>query len=192
MYNQVEDSGKRQEFNTGSVRDTREGKGRYDLLPPEAIYRLAVHFANGAVKYGDRNWEKGQPLSRYLDSALRHLFKYLGGSRVEDHLAAAAWNALCCIQTEHWINEGKLPKELDDVNNPSVIVMDEWGPDFHNITVQSKAGPIRMETEPDVAALWSEEVRRMRESRLVMPDYLGPPSFKPRTLWQRFLGRIGL
>ena len=148
-FNQVEDSGKRQKFNTGSVRDTREGKGRYDLLPPEAIYRLAVHFANGAVKYGDRNWEKGQPLSRYLDSALRHLFKYLGGSRVEDHLAAAAWNALCCIQTEHWVNTGKLPKELDDMNNPSVIVMDEWGPGFHNITVKPARTPKEREEARD-------------------------------------------
>ncbi len=182
MYNQVEDSGKRQEFNTGSVRDTREGKGRYDLLPPEAIYRLAVHFANGAVKYGDRNWEKGQPLSRYLDSAMRHLFKYLEGSRVEDHLAAAAWNALCCIQTEHWVSTGKLSKELDDMNNPSVIVMDEWGPDFHNITVtpvQSKAGPIRMAVGSGGYYKWIES------SWVCVPE-------KPRSLWQRFLARIGL
>ena len=166
-FDHVEDSGKRQEFNTGSVRDTREGKGRYDLLPPEAIYRLAVHFANGAVKYGDRNWEKGQPLSRYLDSAIRHLFKYLSGSRAEDHLAAAAWNALCCIQTEHWINEGKLPKELDDMNNPSVIVMDEWGPAFHKITVT----PVPID---------------IGKARKLMG--IG----KPRTLWQRFLARVGM
>ncbi len=196
MYNHVEDSGKRQEFNTGSVRDTREGKGRYDLLPPEAIYRLAVHFANGAVKYGDRNWEKGQPLSRYLDSAIRHLFKYLGGSRVEDHLAAAAWNALCCIQTEHWINEGKLPKELDDMNNPSVIVTDEWGPGFHNITVtpvQSKAGPIRMAQDtPGVTLYLKGEPIFMAgwEMQPWMIPFLKPP--KPRSPWQRFLGRIGL
>lgn len=64
MFNEVKDSGKRQEFQTGSIRDTREGKGRYDLLPPHAIFRLAKHFENGAKKYGDRNWEKGQPLSR--------------------------------------------------------------------------------------------------------------------------------
>lgn len=111
----IVDSGKRQEFNTGSVRDTREGKGRFDLLPPYAITRLAQHFENGAVKYGDRNWEKGQPLSRYLDSALRHLFKYLGGSREEDHLAAVAWNALAFIETEYRIGQDRLPKELDDL-----------------------------------------------------------------------------
>ncbi len=178
-FTKVESTGRPNEkFPTGSVRDSREGRGRYDLLPPEAIYRLAVHFANGAVKYGDRNWEKGQPLSRYLDSAIRHLFKYLSGSRVEDHLAAAAWNALCCIQTEHWINEGKLPKELDDMNNPSVIVMDEYGPNFHNITVKSKAGPIRMAADESYYK-WIES------SWVCVPE-------KPRTLWQRFLARIGL
>jgi len=114
-FTEVKDSGKRQEFETGSVRDTAEGKGRYDLLPPYAIHRLAQHFENGAKVYGDRNWEKGQPLCRYIGSALRHLFRYLGGSREEDHLAAVAWNALAFIETEYRINEGQLPKELDDM-----------------------------------------------------------------------------
>ncbi len=64
-----------------------------------------------------------------------------------------------------------------------------------HVEVQSRAGPIRMETEPD-AALWSEEVRRHRESRLyVLANQNGPwvplPN-KPRSLWQRFLRRIGL
>ena len=114
-YTEVTDSGKRQDFGTGSVRDCREGKGRYDLLPPYAIYRLARHFENGAKKYGDKNWTKGQNLSRYLDSALRHLFCYLGGSRSEDHLAAVAWNALAYIETENRIERGMLPKELNDM-----------------------------------------------------------------------------
>lgn len=99
-FNEVKDSGEREDFATGSVRDSREGKGRYDLLSPYAMRRLTRHFAAGAVKYGDRNWEKGQPLSRYLDSALRHLFNYLEGQLDEDHLAAAAWNVLAMIDHE--------------------------------------------------------------------------------------------
>jgi len=114
-FSEVKDSGKRQEFNTGSKRDTREGKGRYDLIPAYALSRLAKHYENGADKYGDRNWEKGQPLSRYLDSMIRHGFKFLGGSRDEDHLAAVAWNALAFMETEYRINQGILPKELDDI-----------------------------------------------------------------------------
>ena len=113
-FDQVVDSGVRQEFTTGSVRDTRDGKGRYDLIPPYAMHRLAQHYENGARKYGDRNWEKGQPVSRYLDSAIRHLFKYLEGHRDEDHLAAAAWNAMGAIWTEEMVTRKRLPAELCD------------------------------------------------------------------------------
>jgi hypothetical protein len=114
-FNEVKDSGQRQEFDTGSKRDTRDGKGRYDLVPPYALSRLARHYENGAKKYGDRNWEKGQPLARYLDSMIRHAYRFLGGSRDEDHLAAVAWNALAYIETEERIRRGILPAELDDV-----------------------------------------------------------------------------
>lgn len=38
----IEDSGERQEFDTGAVRDIQEGKGRYDLIPPEPLMRLAL------------------------------------------------------------------------------------------------------------------------------------------------------
>ena len=114
-FNEVKDSGKRQEFDTGSKRDTRDGKGRFDLIPPYALTRLARHYENGATKYGDRNWEKGQPLARYLDSMIRHAYKFLGGSREEDHLAAVAWNALAYIETEYRIEQGILPADLDDI-----------------------------------------------------------------------------
>lgn len=114
-YTAVKDSGQRQDFTTGSVRDTRDGKGRYDLLSPLALRRLVTHLENGAKKYGDRNWEKGQPQSRYLDSALRHLFRYLEGLRDEDHLAAAAWNVQAMIHNEEAIERGLLPAELNDM-----------------------------------------------------------------------------
>jgi len=114
-FSEVKDSGERQEFTTGSVRDTRKGKGRYDLFALIAIQRLAKHYENGAVKYGDRNWEKGQPLSRYWDSAVRHLVEFLMGLRDEDHLAAALWNVAALIQTEELIKRGKLPITLNDL-----------------------------------------------------------------------------
>jgi len=99
-WDAVKDSGERKEYETGSVRDRRKGKGRYDLLPPKGIKRLAVHFENGAIKYKDRNWESGIPIGDFLDSATRHIFDYLDGKTDEDHLAAAAWNILCAMQTE--------------------------------------------------------------------------------------------
>ena len=115
-YSAVRDSGERQEFETGSVRDTRDGKGRFDLITPIGLKRLAVHYENGARKYGDRNWEKGQPVSRYLDSAIRHLYAYLAGDRSEDHLAASAWNSLAAIHTEQRVRDGALPEELNDLS----------------------------------------------------------------------------
>ena len=96
----IKDSGNRREFKSGAVRDIQEGKGRMDLLPACAIIRLAKHFENGAKKYEERNWEKGIPTHSFIDSAIRHLMKYLDGATDEDHLCAAAWNCMCCMWTE--------------------------------------------------------------------------------------------
>ena len=123
-FDAVKDSGERQEFSTGARRDVQIGKGRFDLLPVNAIIRLARHFENGAVKYGDRNWEKGIPLSRYFDSMLRHCFKFLGGLEDEDHLSAILWNAACLLETQERIDKGLLPQELNDLPEPVLDVSD--------------------------------------------------------------------
>lgn len=114
-FNLVKDSGKREEFNSGSKRDSRAGKGRFDLLPGRAMKRLAKHFENGAVKYGDNNWQKGQPISRYMDSAMRHIFCYLMGMDDEDHLIAGAWNLMCACETEERCLEGSLDPIFNDM-----------------------------------------------------------------------------
>jgi len=113
-YNEVKDSGKREGFTTGAVRDTQEGKGRYDLLPFQAIERLAIHYENGAKKYGDHNWRKGMPLMRYFSSAMRHMFRWVWRYTDEDHLAAAIWNLCSILETEQMIERGTLPSTLDD------------------------------------------------------------------------------
>jgi hypothetical protein len=110
----IKDSGSRQTWDTGSRRDTREGKGRYDLIPWEIVDADARYLELGAKKYGDRNWEKGQPLSRYLDSACRHLAKFMSGRRDEPHLLACRWNIAAYLWTLNRIKNGDLPEELDD------------------------------------------------------------------------------
>ncbi len=115
-FKAVVDSGERRTFDTGSVRDMSAGKGRFDLMPVYPLMRLAQHYENGATKYDARNWEKGQPLGAYLDSAIRHTLKLLAGWRDEDHAAAAIWNLMSFIQTQRWIEQGKLPKTLDDLS----------------------------------------------------------------------------
>jgi len=97
---QIKDSGDRRKFDSGAVRDMPDGKGRCDLLPAAALLRLSKLYEAGAVKYGERNWEKGIPVSSFIDSAMRHLLKYMDKQTDEDHLCAAAWNLLGAMWTE--------------------------------------------------------------------------------------------
>lgn len=96
------DSGDRKDFGTGAIRDRGEAiKGRFVLLSPIAMRRVAIRSELGERKYGDgRNWEKGMPLSEFMDSAMRHINQYLEGDTEEDHLAAAAWNLNCIMHLE--------------------------------------------------------------------------------------------
>ena len=96
----IKDSGERTEFNTGAVRDMHEGKGDMLSLPMAALLRLSLLYEEGAKKYGRFNYLKGIPLSSFLDSAERHLAKYIAGWDDEDHLAAAAFNILGALQME--------------------------------------------------------------------------------------------
>ena len=114
-FDKVKNSGKVRKMKSGVKRDRSKGKGRYDLLPPEAIRRLAKHYENGAKIYGDRNWEIGMPLSWLIDSALRHIFQILERDQSEDHAAAALWNIAGFITMQERIEKGDLLKELDDL-----------------------------------------------------------------------------
>jgi len=89
----------------------RTGKSRYDLLAAIAIRREAELLERGAIKYGERNWENGIPISSFIGSALRHLFNYLAGETTEDHLAAARWNLGCAMHFE------ETRPELQDIPN---------------------------------------------------------------------------
>lgn len=86
-------------FETGAVRDTG-GKGRCDLLPMCSLMRVSKHMEDSLTHYPERNWEKGLPMHTMIDSALRHLMKYVDGWDDEDHLCAAATNILMAMWTE--------------------------------------------------------------------------------------------
>jgi hypothetical protein len=114
-FKDVKDSGHREKFSTGAQRDRQAGKGMPHLLPSHALIRLSQHFENGARKYGANNWRQGIPLSSFMDSAFRHWCAIRDSKKDEDHCAALMWNAACLIETIYMIEEGKLPKELDDI-----------------------------------------------------------------------------
>ena len=113
----TKDSGKRQSFSTGMVRDVQDGKPRFDLIPTEGLRRLADLYARGAEKYGDDNWKKGQPYSRAYASLFRHLIQWREGDRSEDHIAAVIFNAMAIIYYEENLPElNDLFKEEKDEN----------------------------------------------------------------------------
>lgn len=65
----------------------------------DMFLEVSKHFEEGAKKYGENNWQKGIPTRCYIDSAVRHFFKWLREDEDEPHARAFVWNILCCIWT---------------------------------------------------------------------------------------------
>ena len=90
-----------------------KGKLRYDLIPVGPLAELANVYTLGAVKYDDRNWEKGILFSRLYAAMMRHANKYWAGEKndLEDgqhHLSSVAWCAFAMMELE------KTHPEMDD------------------------------------------------------------------------------
>lgn len=97
----VKDSGKRQEFDSGMVRDTQEGKVDYINIRFGPMFdRWATHLTAGRVKYPDvapgvPNWTLAAGVPEYIrarESAARHFEQWLRGDTDEDHAAACFFN----------------------------------------------------------------------------------------------------
>jgi hypothetical protein len=70
----------------------------YDLLPGDAIEEIVKVLQFGAVKYGERNWEKGMRWNRPFAALMRHMWAWWKGEEKDpetglSHLAHAG----CCI-----------------------------------------------------------------------------------------------
>jgi hypothetical protein len=75
-----------------------DGKLPYDLLPGDAIEEIVKVLQFGAVKYGERNWEKGMKWNRPFAALMRHMWAWWRGEGKDpetglSHLAHAG----CCI-----------------------------------------------------------------------------------------------
>jgi hypothetical protein len=97
----VKDSGKRQQFDSGMVRDTQEGKIDYTVvLDGPMLDRWAAHLTKAKEKYPDvrpgvANWtlaEGEEELQRFKKSAFRHFRQWLRGDQDEDHAASVIFN----------------------------------------------------------------------------------------------------
>ena len=140
----TKDSGGRESFASGMVRDLRSGKGRYDLITPFGLKRLADVYERGAQKYDDRNWEKGAPYCRFIDSAMRHIQQWLMGEADEDHLAQAAWNLFAIMHLE------ETHPELDDRPCRGEVInglLVEYEPPCHTMRDIADCGSCLMRAE---------------------------------------------
>ena len=99
---ELKDTGTRIKYGEDAAfREPTTNKGQFDLLCTQMIYRQALHLERGSYKYQKRNWENGMPVSRCIDSALRHLTQYMMGWNDEPHLDAAIWNLAAITYYEH-------------------------------------------------------------------------------------------
>jgi hypothetical protein len=141
----LKDTGNRVESAYGALSDPGLKPRRYDLIPPQALRRLAEHYGNGAKKYLDWNWAKGFPYSVCQDKLMSHLERWREGWTDEDHLAAVAFWTFALMYFEE-MGRG----ELDDRFLPGRI----------EVPVQGSVGvgnePSATEVSPEVALKYSE------------------------------------
>jgi len=92
----IKDSGEREQFESGMVRDITEGKTDPTLALDGPMFdRWAEHLTQGAKKYAKRNWmlaEGDVEYERFRESAFRHFLQWYRGETDEDHAAAVYFN----------------------------------------------------------------------------------------------------
>lgn len=145
-------------LDTGCVRQKTAGRGCYELMSPFVLKRDAELFEWGAKNRGHRNWEKGMPFSRCIQSIYRHLVKYLMREPDDDHddnLAAIRFWAGALMHYGEMIRRGALPTTLDDLPFYSPQVADDAVSAPKSYTSPLRiyvAGPITATTQEEVDA----------------------------------------
>ena len=97
-------------------RKADNGKPRWDLLPFDALDEVAAVLAHGAVKYSDRNWEKGLAWGRIAAALLRHLAAWMRGIELDHesghhhlaHVGACALMLLATVQRKIGVDDRRL------------------------------------------------------------------------------------
>lgn len=119
------DSGLRNTYSNGMVRELDPSKPAFNLLLPQGIpyseqmlTRFAVHMQKGALKYNSRNWELGvgtEELERAKASAFRHFMQWVNEEQDEDHGAAVFFNIMQAEYIAYKLKEEKnAAKEVRD------------------------------------------------------------------------------
>lgn len=104
-------------FSTGATKNISKGKGRYDLIPTEALIAMAKRFEFGVLNGHEENgYRKGIPDSVLYDSAFRHLVQAKSGCIDEDHLGAVMWNvAVLIFNRENRVKDTRMQELYDEL-----------------------------------------------------------------------------
>lgn len=86
--------------NTGGEKGSK--LARFDLIPPDALWKLAEVYGKGSQKYTDRNWEKGFAWGLSIAALERHLSLFKQREDIDPetqchHIAQVAWHALTLL-----------------------------------------------------------------------------------------------
>jgi hypothetical protein len=92
----------------------RDNKGKPELsqVDPLLMEEVARVLEFGAKKYARNNWRKGQPVTKLLDSGMRHMAAILRGEDIDAESGCKHWAHVCCNMMFLGCQEGR--EELDD------------------------------------------------------------------------------
>jgi hypothetical protein len=85
---------------TGGEKGTKDE--RFDLIPSEALAKVARHYGVGAAKYEAHNWRRGYEWSKSYAALQRHATQFWSGEDIDEetgspHMAAVAFHALALL-----------------------------------------------------------------------------------------------
>lgn len=86
---------------TGGEKGTK--LARYDLVPVGPLKLLAEHYGKGALKYSDRNWERGYEWSKSYAALQRHANQFWSGDTYDTetgshHMLGVIFHAMALIE----------------------------------------------------------------------------------------------
>ena len=84
------------ESSTGALREAL-GVPYFRQVPLEAVAAGATSLEYGAIKYANRNWEKGLPWQQMIDSLRRHLDDFERRKDYDDAFNGSGLHQVCMI-----------------------------------------------------------------------------------------------
>lgn len=111
------------ESETGAAREAL-GIPYFRQLPLEALAAGAASLEYGAIKYANRNWEKGLPWQQMIDSLKRHIDDFERGHDFDNGADGSNLHQVCMIMASAMMlsasvirgigNDDRMPKVSDN------------------------------------------------------------------------------